>query len=96
VYIFSKNRRFRSGLIRDTVSGGVCLNDLVIQFVHSWMPFGGIGKSGIGRLHGYAGFREFSNQRMILSGNTLNALKLIYPPITPFKQKLIDILFKYW
>lgn len=96
VYIFSRNRHFRSGLIRDTGSGGVCLNDLVIQFVHPGMPFGGSGKSGIGRLHGYAGFKEFSNQRTILSGNTLNALKLLYPPITPVRQKLIDFLFRHW
>jgi aldehyde dehydrogenase (NAD+) len=96
VYVFSRSDEFKRMIMQHSNSGGICFNELVIQFVHSGLPFGGAGKSGFGRAHGYAGFREFSNERSVLKGNKLSPMKLILPPVTPFKQKLIDIVYRYF
>ena len=96
IYFFSKDKRSFQKVVRHTVSGGTCLNDLVVQFVHDGLPFGGAGDSGIGRAHGFAGFKEFSNERTMMIGNKFDPIKLIFPPITPVKQKIIEILYKYF
>jgi len=44
-----------------TSSGALIQNETVIQMVNSDLPFGGVGNSGMGRLHGYEGFKSFSN-----------------------------------
>lgn len=95
-YVFAKEKDFQRKMLLNTVSGGICFNELVVQFIHPGLPFGGIGESGIGRAHGYAGFKEFSNERPLLAGNRFSPVKLIYPPITPLKQKIIDLVFKYF
>ncbi len=96
IYFFSKDKKSFQKVVQNTVSGGTCLNDLVVQFVHDGLPFGGAGDSGIGRAHGFAGFKEFSNERTMMIGNKFDPIKLIFPPITPMKQKIIEILYKYF
>ena len=96
VYVFSNIKDFQNEMMHKTVSGGVCFNELVLQFVHSGLPFGGVSASGFGRAHGFAGFKEFSNQRSLMAGNRFNPVKLIYPPLTPLKRKIIDLVFRYF
>jgi acyl-CoA reductase-like NAD-dependent aldehyde dehydrogenase len=40
--------------------------------VNSDLPFGGVGNSGMGRLHGYEGFKSFSNLKSIMLKPSLN------------------------
>ena len=35
-----------------TSSGGVTINDLMMHYTESGLPFGGVGESGIGSYHG--------------------------------------------
>ncbi len=79
-----------------TSSGGVCINEVTIQFIHPNLPFGGVRESGFGNAHGYFGFKTFSHERAFLKGSRWNPLKLLYPPYTSFKEKLTDILIKYF
>ena len=47
----------------------VAVNACAIQAGLKSLAFGGVGASGMGRHHGEAGFREFSNQRgMVVRG----------------------------
>lgn len=96
IYIFSKNKKFVEKITSQTVSGSVAVNELVVQFSHNNLPFGGVKNSGIGRSHGYFGFKEFSNERSYLQGSRFNLLKIIYPPFTNGKKKIIDLLVKYF
>lgn len=54
-------------MIGATRSGSVGVNLSVIQFIHANLPFGGIGASGQGTAHGFAGFAAFSDTRPVLT-----------------------------
>jgi len=95
LYIFSRNKFNINKVIASTQSGGVGINEVVLQFGHQNLPFGGVKESGIGKSHGSAGFKEFSNERAYIKGGNLNLLKMIYPPYTKKKKKIIDLLIKY-
>lgn len=60
------------------------------------MPFGGVGYSGYGRYHGYAGFQAFSNPKSVLIKPALKMYPYnrLYPPFTADKQNFIKFLFK--
>lgn len=66
LYLFTRNGQKQQQVLRQTSSGGVCLNDTVLQ-VAAWnLPFGGVGDSGIGAYHGKASFDTFSHQKSVL------------------------------
>lgn len=95
IYMFSRDQKSIDELSDKTKSGGFCTNELVVQFSHSNLSFGGVKESGIGRSHGYEGFKAFSNQRSYLESSSLNFLKIIYPPFTNTKKKIINFLVTY-
>ncbi len=63
IYIFSEQQELVDKLRLNTSSGGFCVNAAALQGAQETMGFGGVGKSGMGRHHGFEGFREFSNPR---------------------------------
>ncbi len=95
LYIFSNENKIINNIVNQTVSGGVGINEVVLQFSHQHLPFGGVRHSGIGRSHGYYGFKEFSNERAYIKSGGINLQKFIYPPYTDFKRKMIDFILKY-
>jgi aldehyde dehydrogenase (NAD+) len=96
VYLFSKNKKTIRSFFSKTQSGSGGINEVIIQFIHPNLPFGGTGFSGFGKTHGYAGFKSFSNERSFIKGNRWNPLKLLYPPFTGWKKKIVDILIRYF
>ena len=96
INIFSKDRQFTNYIVKATTSGAVAINDTIIQFGHPSLPFGGTGESGLGKSHGYYGFRAFSNEKACVQqriGQTV--LKLIYPPYNKLTKLILDIHHKY-
>ncbi|MEB3336243.1 MAG: aldehyde dehydrogenase, partial [Leptolyngbyaceae bacterium] len=67
LYLFSNNPQHHKTVLQSTSSGGVCINDTVLQVGVSGLPFGGVGDSGIGNYHGKASFDTFSHQKSVLS-----------------------------
>ena len=63
LYIFSEDEQFQQGVLQNTASGGVTINDVVMHNVHPELPFGGVNNSGIGKFHGKHGFKTFSHNR---------------------------------
>ncbi|CAK9032859.1 unnamed protein product [Durusdinium trenchii] len=53
-------------VIASTSSGAVLVGDTSVHKGNPGLPFGGIGGSGTGRLHGIYGFEEFSNMRSVM------------------------------
>lgn len=94
-YMFSKNRHFIKKMVDSYSFGGGVINDTLIHFGNTKLPFGGIGSSGMGAYHGKYGFDTFSHKKSIIKrGNWID------PPIryAPYKGKLglLKKMFKYF
>jgi aldehyde dehydrogenase (NAD+) len=85
LYLFSNNKNLQQRVLQETSSGGVCINDTVMQVAVSSLPFGGVGDSGIGNYHGKFSFDTFSHYKSVLHKYFLLDFKWLYPP---YKDKL--------
>ncbi|WP_343556239.1 aldehyde dehydrogenase family protein [Sphingobacterium sp.] len=82
-YVFSQNQENIDFLIKNSTSGGVTTNDIMLHCAEISLPFGGVNTSGIGKYHGVFGFLELSNARGILyQPFESEALVLDPPPYT--------------
>lgn len=66
MYIFSTANKVIRRFQEETSSGSICVNDTVLHLVAEALPFGGVGKSGIGAYHGKHSFKTFSHQKAVL------------------------------
>ena len=94
IYINSRKESNIKYFMDNSSAGGTVINDCVIHYGHTEIPFGGINNSGIGKSGGIWGFTEFSNQRAVLR-QKFGTFKMIYPPYTPAVAKLIRFFVKY-
>lgn len=96
LYIFSKEKNTVEYISQSLSSGAICVNDTTLHFVHPYLPFGGVNYSGIGKSHGYSGFKAFSNERAILKQRVgFTAAKLIYPPYNKKVKFFIRFIMKF-
>jgi coniferyl-aldehyde dehydrogenase len=65
LYYFGDDEAGQTTVLENTMSGGVTINDVIRHAHQHDLPFGGVGPSGMGCYHGFAGFRQFSNERGI-------------------------------
>jgi aldehyde dehydrogenase (NAD+) len=89
LYFFSRNREKQAQLLASTSSGGVCINDTVMQVGVATLPFGGVGESGMGSYHGKASFDTFSHFKSVLKKGLWLDLKWRYAPYTAAGLKQI-------
>lgn len=95
LYIFGTSRSEINRIKNETSSGSVCINDCAIQFLHPYLPFGGVNTSGIGKSHGHAGFLAFTNEKpVLLQRSGLTTFGFFYPPYTRGVQRIIDLVLK--
>jgi coniferyl-aldehyde dehydrogenase len=80
LYYFGHERKTQQYVIENTHSGGVCLNDTLLQCAQQDLPFGGVGASGIGHYLGRDGFIQFSHAKSVLTKQRSNPTRWIYPP----------------
>ena len=80
LYLFGGTERQQQLVLDTTSSGGVCLNDVVMQVGVPDLPFGGVGGSGMGSYHGKAGFDTFSHAKAVLRRPFILDFKVRYPP----------------
>ena len=94
MYINSGKESNIKFFMENSSAGGTVINDCVIHYGHTEIPFGGVNNSGIGKSGGIWGFTEFSNQRAVMR-QKFGTFKMIYPPYTPTVAKLIRFFVKY-
>jgi aldehyde dehydrogenase (NAD+) len=87
LYVFSEDKGVQDRVLRSTSSGGVCINDTVMQVSLSSLPFGGVGDSGMGSYHGRASFDTFSHYRAVLKRSMKFELNWRYAPYTAARLK---------
>ncbi len=94
VYIFSSNKRLVREFLMKTQSGNASVNETVMQIASPYLPYGGVGSSGLGRYHGKKSFDTFSNLRSVLVKSNLLDIVLMYPPYSKQKTKIVSWLMK--
>jgi aldehyde dehydrogenase (NAD+) len=94
LYIFSNDRSFQKRLLREIPAGNGSINDTMMQFGNTNLPFGGVNQSGIGKYHGKYSFSTFSNHKSIYHRSNLFDPPLRYPPYKDSVLKIIRFLLR--
>ena len=79
-YLFSESKGVQQEVIETIQSGGACINNCVFHAANHYLPFGGVGESGIGAYHGFHGFECFSHKKGVLKTATWIDIPLTYAP----------------
>ncbi len=94
LYIASSNSKKTNYILNNTSAGGTVINDTLMHYGQTDVPFGGVNNAGIGKSGGHWGFIEFSNQRAVVKQKFGNN-SFIYPPYSANVNKLVRFLIKY-
>ena len=93
-YIFSKNKKHIERFKNEISAGAIVVNDSIIQFINSNLPFGGIGNSGVGAYHGQHSFDLFTHFKPFIKRSFFPDPFLRYAPY-PKKWGWIKKILKY-
>ncbi len=93
LYLFTKDKIAREKIFRELSFGGGCVNDTLIHVASSYLPFGGVGYSGMGSYHGKASFDTFTHYKSIVDKGIRPDPSLRYRPYTPNKVRWLKKLF---
>ncbi len=85
LYYFTKSKSRALYMINHTESGGVCINDTIVHVANHHLPFGGKGRSGMGRYHGRYSFETFSHAKAVVKTTTRMFLRI---KCAPYGNKL--------
>lgn len=91
LYYFGDDGAEQARLLEQTTSGGVTVNDVVMHVSVEDLPFGGVGPSGMGRYHGFDGFKTFSNSKAVFTQTRAEVAGFLRPP---YGRRLRNLLSK--
>lgn len=95
-YVFTKDEKIARHIIKSISYGGGCVNDVVLHVSNHYMPFGGVGNSGMGSYHGKYGFDTFSHKKSVVWNETMLDLPIRYAPFNLLKFRMLKyILTKF-
>jgi aldehyde dehydrogenase (NAD+) len=80
LYLFSRNKQAQARVLQETSSGGVAINETIMQIAPHTLPFGGVGSSGMGSYHGKYSFDTFSHRKSVFYKPFWLDLKVRYAP----------------
>jgi aldehyde dehydrogenase (NAD+) len=89
LYIFTRDKIAGKKIIENISYGGGCINDVLVHVGNPYLPFGGVGTSGIGSYHGKRSFDTFSHMKSILERKMSMESDIMYPPYTGKKLGMI-------
>ena len=84
MYVFAEEGVARR-VFDHTSSGGGCINDTIMHIANEYLPFGGVGNSGMGRYHGRDSLYAFSHRRSVVTTPTWIDLPFRYMPYKLFR-----------
>ncbi len=95
IYPFTNNAQTRDLYISRVMSGGVSVNDAIMQFAQHDLPVGGVGASGMGHYHGREGFETFSKMRPVFrQARMSSAQMLMQPPYGRLARRIVDFMIR--
>jgi coniferyl-aldehyde dehydrogenase len=92
LYWYGTDSRNCERVLRETVSGGVTINDCLWHLCQESQPFGGAGASGMGAYHGEWGFRAFSQEKPVFYQSRLSGVRLLHPPYGRVFEGMLRLL----
>ena len=92
LYPFSHDRATVETILARILAGGVTVNDTLLHFAASNLPFGGIGASGMGQYHGRAGFDAMTKAMPVLWQSRWAASDLLKPPYRGLADRMVRLL----
>jgi aldehyde dehydrogenase (NAD+) len=93
LYIFTKRTKTEKILLEQVRFGGGCINNTLVHFTNTELPFGGVGNSGTGRYHGKYSFETFTHAKAIIKTATWLDVPMKYPPYKN-KLKMVKMIMK--
>lgn len=97
LYVFSNRKSFIKYITDHLKSGGMSVNNSLLNYCEPNLPFGGSRHSGYGYTLGYFGFRTFVHERAVAYQRTgFNVLSFFYPPYNSWKKKLLKWITWYF
>ncbi|WP_267405303.1 NAD(P)-dependent benzaldehyde dehydrogenase MdlD [Chryseobacterium sp. GM_Chr_2] len=66
LYVFTEDQEFAQNVLNRTTSGDAEINSTIVHVGSHFLPFGGVGTSGMGKYHGKFSFDNFSHTRSVL------------------------------
>lgn len=94
LYLFTENKHTEKFVLDHCKFGGGCINDTIVQAGSHYLPFGGVGESGIGSYHGENTFKTFSHYRSVIKKSTKIDLPMRYAPYSRKTERLLRRLLK--
>jgi aldehyde dehydrogenase (NAD+) len=91
-YVFSQNNQMVHQVNQQLESGALSRNQVILHSTSPNLPFGGKGKSGIGRYHGAASFEAFTYEKSVYSKQSFFKVESQYPP---YPKKALQALRKF-
>jgi aldehyde dehydrogenase (NAD+) len=79
LYLFTESDQVKNRIQTEISFGGGAINNTLLQISSHFLPFGGVGSSGIGSYHGKASFDTFTHQKSLVESSSSIDLGLIYP-----------------
>lgn len=89
LYLFSTDRAVQRMFIREVSFGGGCINDTIMHIATPYMPFGGVGYSGMGAYHGKQTFQTFSHAKSVVYKPNVLDMPLRYAPYGGWKERIV-------
>nr|WP_244226738.1 aldehyde dehydrogenase [Paenibacillus protaetiae] len=78
-YLFTGDRDVEKELLHRIPFGGGCVNDTLMHIATPYLPFGGVGESGMGGYHGESSFQTFTHAKSVLKQTTAFDFAFRYP-----------------
>ena len=95
-YLFTKDSKTKEYVRDNTTSGCLDINETLLHFSSSFLPFGGVGNSGMSAYHGKWGFDNMSHLKPVIDQASM-LFSFRYPPYSKTSLGLSKrvLLMKY-
>jgi len=80
-YLFTQSKLNEDNWISNVAFGGGCINNTAWHFSNPSLPFGGVGKSGMGSYHGRYSFETFTRLKPVMKSPNWFDPDLKFPPL---------------
>lgn len=92
LYLFTQDAEVTRKVLSEVSFGGGCINDTIMHLASPFLPFGGIGASGMGNYHGKYSFYTFSHQKSVIKKSLLIDMPVRYHP---YSEKCFSFIKKF-